>query len=225
MSRGAEVFATRWTPIIVRNLLRGCRTFSEIRAGAPGISRTLLTQRLRMLEHYGVVERTPAPAGQGFLYELTESGRALKPVCDALAAWGERWIESAPEHFDPGTVLWSFCTLIPDALMPPRRAVIRLNLWDTRDRYWLLLDPPDAEVCAKPPGFPEDVVVSATSEGLAGWHTGRLSLGAAMRDGLMTVDGTRDLVRWLASVGGLGSVAGAARADALRAASAAAGRG
>jgi DNA-binding HxlR family transcriptional regulator len=49
IARGSEVFATRWTPLIVRNLLLGCRSFSEIRAGLPGISRTLLSQRLQLL--------------------------------------------------------------------------------------------------------------------------------------------------------------------------------
>ena len=57
IARGAEIFANRWTPVIVRNLLLGCETFNEIRAGAPGISRTLLSQRLRELERSGVIER------------------------------------------------------------------------------------------------------------------------------------------------------------------------
>ena len=50
IARGAEIFATRWTPIIVRNILLGCRTYGEIAAGAPGIPRALLSERLRQLE-------------------------------------------------------------------------------------------------------------------------------------------------------------------------------
>ncbi len=46
VARTAELFAERWTPIIVRNLLNGCRTFTEIRQGAPGIPTALLAQRL-----------------------------------------------------------------------------------------------------------------------------------------------------------------------------------
>jgi DNA-binding HxlR family transcriptional regulator len=78
IARGAEVFATRWTPLIVRNMLRGSRTFTEIRAGAPGISKTLLAERLRMLEHYGVIERTPIDERRSS-YVLTGTGRALAP--------------------------------------------------------------------------------------------------------------------------------------------------
>jgi DNA-binding HxlR family transcriptional regulator len=50
IARSSEVLAERWTPIIVRNLLNGCHTFSEIRQGAPGIPTALLSQRLETLE-------------------------------------------------------------------------------------------------------------------------------------------------------------------------------
>ncbi|UUY04907.1 helix-turn-helix transcriptional regulator [Svornostia abyssi] len=105
LSRAAEIFATRWTPLIVRNLLLGCETFSELREGAPGISRTLLTQRLRLLEHHGVVERRETDGGR-VVYGLTESGYELAPVCAALGTWGETWIELSPEHFDATKVMW-----------------------------------------------------------------------------------------------------------------------
>ena len=109
IARGAEIFANRWTPIIVRNLLVGCRTFTEILDGAPGMPRSLLTERLRQLEHVGVVTRTPSPRRRGFLYELTDAGRELQAVCDALGAWGARWLELTPAHLDAGIVLWSMC--------------------------------------------------------------------------------------------------------------------
>jgi DNA-binding HxlR family transcriptional regulator len=54
IARGAEIFAERWTPVIIRNLYLGCG-FSEILDGAPGLSRTLLSQRLKQLERLGVV--------------------------------------------------------------------------------------------------------------------------------------------------------------------------
>src|SRR4029453_11217543 len=65
IARGAEIFAERWTPLIVRNLYLGCGTFSEILEGAPGLSRTLLVQRLDQLERLGIVESAPKPHGRG----------------------------------------------------------------------------------------------------------------------------------------------------------------
>src|SRR5215212_8954136 len=108
----------RWTPIIVRNLLLGCETFSELQDGAPGIPRTLLSQRLRLLEQHGLVERRAG--GRGSRYRLTEPGRDLEPVVDALGAWGARWLEMAPEHLDAGVVLWSFCRQVDPEALPVR---------------------------------------------------------------------------------------------------------
>jgi DNA-binding HxlR family transcriptional regulator len=67
-----EVFAERWTPLILRELILGARRFSDIRRGMPLISRALLTQRLRHLEDAGVIESHPV--GRGREYRLSEAG-------------------------------------------------------------------------------------------------------------------------------------------------------
>jgi DNA-binding HxlR family transcriptional regulator len=134
IARGAEIFAARWTPIIVRNMLVGCRTFGEIREGAPGIPRALLTERLRQLERYGIVTRSPNPAGRGFVYELTEAGRGLQAVCDALGARGARWLELAPAHLDAAMVLWSMCRCMPGDEIPEPRMVVRFDVTDNTPR-------------------------------------------------------------------------------------------
>src|SRR5436305_1204560 len=91
VARGAEVFAERWTPLIVRELLNGSHRFSELQLGLPRISRNLLTQRLASLVSAGVVERRPAERGRGFSYHLTSAGEELRAVVEALGAWGYRW--------------------------------------------------------------------------------------------------------------------------------------
>ena len=64
IARGAEIFAERWTPLIIRNLHLGCGTFGEIMEGAPGLSRTLLSQRLKHLERLGIVRSAVKPGGR-----------------------------------------------------------------------------------------------------------------------------------------------------------------
>ena len=197
IARATEILGMRWTPIIVRNLLLGCETFSQIHAGAPGIPRTLLSQRLRLLEAYGIVERSPGPR-----YRLTAAGRDLEPVVDALGVWGSRWLEVAPEHLDAHVVLWSLCRLVDVAALPRPRLVIRFEIADDRKhRYWVVLEAPEPEVCIKPPGYDEDMVVTTSSEWLAKWHMGQVSLGHAMHEGLMRVQGPPELVRALATLG------------------------
>jgi DNA-binding HxlR family transcriptional regulator len=187
----------RWTPIIVRNLLLGASTFGEIQDGAPGIPRTLLSQRLRLLEQHRIVERLPGPR-----YALTESGRELESVIDALGTWGARWLEMGPQHVDAGATLWSLCRQADPEELPARRVVIRFDISDgPRRHFWVVLEPPDSEVCVKPPGFDEDLVVTTSQEWLAKWHAGRIALGDAMHEGLMRVEGPPDLVRTLATLG------------------------
>ena len=208
VARGAEIFATRWTPIIVRNLLLGCRTFGELYAGAPGIPRALLSQRLRQLEAHGIVVRRPNPRGRGWLYEPTEACEDLRAVCDALGVWGATWVEIAPEHLDPYAALWGMCRGIRYLPLPEERVTIRFELRDrprNQRRYWLLVHRPEPEVCVKPPGFEEDLVVTTEAAWLARWVLGQASLGHGMKARQVEVDGPRHLVRTLGRWGTQGA--------------------
>jgi DNA-binding HxlR family transcriptional regulator len=206
IARGSEVFATRWTPLIIRNMLLGARTFTEIREGVPGISKTLLAERLKALEQYGVIERTPIGERRS-AYDLTEAGQALGPVCDALGRWGEQWIDLAPRHFDAHIVLQNLAgQLTPDDL-PDRQTAIRFDLGGRpRERHWLLCTLGRAEVCARPPLPEDDLVVNTKPEWLARWHMGELTIGQALHRGLVTVEGPRRLVSMLGRWGGRGSL-------------------
>src|SRR5215212_7232124 len=101
----AEVFAQRWTPIIVRNLRLGCVHFGDILDGAPGLPRSVLSKRLRSLESDGVVQRTTCGTSTG--YALTPMGRELSDFCLALGVWGARWREVQPGDQSPYLALWT----------------------------------------------------------------------------------------------------------------------
>ena len=201
IARAAEILAERWTPIIVRNLLLGATTFSQIADGAPGISRTLLAYRLRDLEHAGVVSVERTPRGRGVVYRLTRAGEDLSGVMLAFGTWGERWLELGPPHLDPGVVLdsWVRWYLARDAL-PETRVVVRFDLPDRprkADQLWMIFDGERTEVCRSNPGFDEDLVVTAASEALAEWHLGRIEWASALRSGAIEVDGPPRLARAL----------------------------
>lgn len=199
MARASELVAERWTPVILRNLMAGCETFGAILEGAPGLSRTLLSERLRKLERHGILERRPARMGH--TYHLTAMGRGLWPVLDALGTWGARFLDLRNEHLDPYPVLWDMSRLIPEESLPPQRVVIRFEITDAgpRRRFWLVLGPGHREVCTQHPGYDEDLHVRTDRRSLALWHLGRLPLGAAMAEGLIEVEGAPRLVRALAS--------------------------
>lgn len=200
---GAEVFAERWTPIIIRNLQLGCRRFGEILDGAPGLPRSVLSQRLRSLEHHGVVKRSPL--GGSSAYALTECGRELADICLALGEWGARWREAPPEHQDPYLALWTICRLLDPATLPRPRIVVRFDLTDTRqlNRLWLVLDRTGNEVCIQAPGFPDDGIVTTETGWLIRWYASEVTLGAAQRAGRMSVQAPTWLIRELARWGQL----------------------
>jgi DNA-binding HxlR family transcriptional regulator len=192
MARASEVVTERWTPIIVRNLLAGCTTFGEILDAAPGLSKTLLVERLRKLERYKIVELRDKPSGRGSTYHLTPLGFELWPVLEALGTWGSRWLDLEEEHLNPYLVLWDLSKLIDAKDLPDRRVVIRFDLTDLtrRNRFWLLLEPTSREVCDKHPGFEEDLIFTTATRPLALWHLGRVAIGEAIRDGLIRLDGS-----------------------------------
>jgi DNA-binding HxlR family transcriptional regulator len=201
IARGSEILAERWTPIILRNILQGCRTFNEIAAGAPGLSRALLTRRLRELEHTGVIQIRAKPDGRGSLYEPTAAGQDLLPVLHALGGWAERWTQLTTRHADPEMVLWSWCQeFLRRDLLPDRRVVVRFDFLfgGRKTRGWLLIEGREGELCRVDPGFGDDLVVTITDPlTFTHWHMGRVDWAAALRSGGIQVSGPRDLRRAL----------------------------
>jgi len=203
IARASELLHERWTVIILRNIvLVGCRSFNEIAEGAPGLSRGLLSTRLRDLEHAGVIEIRPRTDGPGSTYEPTEAGRELSEVMLALQRWGTKWVELKPEHAHPGVVLWAWATLyLVRERLPRRRVLVRFDyptLSAPGSRSWLLIAKGDAEICEKYPGGEEDLVVVVNDPvAFARWHLGDIEWGAVLRSDAIEIIGPRTLARAL----------------------------
>ena len=162
VSRAAEIFADRWTPLIVRELILGSHRFNAIERGLPGISRSLLASRLRDLEDAGVVERVPGSQPKVAEYHLSQAGRELKTVIESLGAWGVRWAfgDPQPEELDAGLLVWKIHQRINRELLPDRRTVVEFDFTGPHARrVWLLLEPRECSVCVTPPGFDSDLIV------------------------------------------------------------------
>lgn len=201
IARASQVLAERWTPIILRNLLTGAETFTELADGAPGMSRSLLSSRLRELERVGVVAIEPNSQGRGHRYRPTEAGLALREVLVAMGSWAEEWFELDPEDSDPGFLLHSWChETLDTSRLPARRVVARFDFTDQppkQRRAWVLFHGSESEVCLTDPDMVEDLVVTAESTALAQWHLGRLEWAEALRAKRIRVVGPGDLARAL----------------------------
>jgi DNA-binding HxlR family transcriptional regulator len=203
IARASEVLAERWSIIVLRNIvILGCRTFNEIADCAPGVSRGLLSKRLRDLQRAGVIEIWRKPDGPGSIYAPTEAGLELAQVMEALQKWGSKWADLTPEHARPGVVLWMWATFYLDReRLPQRRALIRFDfptLSGGGSRNWLLIEHGDVEICEKYPGGDEHLIVTVHDPlALARWHLDEIAWDAALRSQAIEVRGSRSLARAL----------------------------
>lgn len=96
IERAVTVLDGKWTLLILRELFTGTKRFGELRAVLHGISPKTLTERLRTMEEQGIIQRTIYPEIPPRVeYSLTAYGETLRPVIDALKAWGEQHYVSA----------------------------------------------------------------------------------------------------------------------------------
>ncbi|GII42488.1 winged helix-turn-helix transcriptional regulator [Planotetraspora phitsanulokensis] len=96
-----ELIGARWTGAILRALLTGHHRYAQIKASVPGLSDTMLAERLRTLEAQDIVERRViATAPVQVEYHLTEKGLDLEVVLDAVKTWSHRWIP-LPDDAEP----------------------------------------------------------------------------------------------------------------------------
>ncbi|RZS36613.1 HxlR family transcriptional regulator [Herbihabitans rhizosphaerae] len=190
--RAVEMLGDRWTLLIVRDMLNGARRFNEIARGLPGLSRALLSRRLRQLQHAGLVVH----AADGYL--LTPPGEDLRPLVFGLADWGARHAFGNPraEELDPEVLMWWLHGRV-DTTDVVKRAVIQVEVSDRRRVYWLVLEPQDVSVCYTDPGFEIDAVLRSDIATLFRMWEGEIELLDAVRAGSISLTGARWIVRGL----------------------------
>lgn len=202
VAMASEVFAHRWTPLILRELLSGSRRFNEIQRGLPLVSRSLLARRLRALEAAGVVEAHPLPGERAREYRLTEAGREFGEVVDRLGAWGQRWtVRVQSRNLDPGFLMWNVRRRIDLERLPPRRTVVRFEFAGVPAArgprvFWLLLQRARAvELCVRDPGYDVDLYVRADLAAFSGIWLGDRTYAQALASGQVRLTGARSLAR------------------------------
>jgi DNA-binding HxlR family transcriptional regulator len=167
LAMAAEILCTRWTMVLLRELVAGTTRFNDLRRGVPKMSPTLLSQRLRELEDAGIVERRPLRSEKGvFEYHLTEPGRDLRQVVEAMGFWGQKWVEARQslKNLDPSLLMWDMRRNLDPSPLPDRRTVIQFlypELPATKRLWWLVVEPHgEVDLCWSDPGFDVDLYVS-----------------------------------------------------------------
>jgi len=203
VAKAMEVLDERWTLLVLRELLTGSRHFNELRRGVPKMSPALLSKRLRSLERAGVIRRTTE--GGRSTYTVTPCGEELRPVVEALGAWGVRWIgELGEEDLDPHLLMWDLQRTVPVEAWPRGRTVLAFRFTDVEarsGRWWLCVDGDDVDLCDYDPGYEVTGTVESTLRTMTEIWRGDRAWADALRTGLVDVAGPmtlgRDVPRWL----------------------------
>lgn len=208
VSMAAEIICSRWTLLVLRELVVGSTRFNELRRGLPGMSPALLSKRLKDLEAAGIVMHIAAEREPGVLeYRLTEAGNELRPVIEAIGIWGHRWIttEATLKNLDANLLMWDIRRTISTDPMPPRRNTIQFIFNDrppSERNYWLIVEPGnEVDLCLVDPGFDVDLYVLTDLRTMTEIWLGYTALGPVSEDGRLVLTGSRklaaDLRRWL----------------------------
>ncbi len=203
VAMAAEILCSRWTIVLLREMLAGSTRFNDLRRGVPRMSPALLSQRLKELEEAGVIERKPVPGEPSVSeYLLTRAGEELRPIITAFGVWGQRWIDSdlSLENLDPNLLMWDMRRNLNCNPMPKRRCTIEFMYPDAPKKeereWWLVVAPEEGvDLCKIDPGFDVDLYVSSDLRTMTAIWMGHDSLKKALRQGNVKLTGDKQLAQ------------------------------
>jgi len=193
VSVASEIFAERWTPLVLRELILGSTRFNDIHRGVPRMSRALLARRLRELERVGVVKRN----GDGD-YRLTPCGEEFQDIIVGLGKWGQRWTSRVDrDKLDSVLLMWDMRRRIAQDRLPEERVTVQFDYRGVPPRqrrsFWLVLQRNDVDVCTKDPGFEVQLFIDAELAAFTRFWLGDLTFAQAQLNGSIRLSGER---RW-----------------------------
>jgi DNA-binding HxlR family transcriptional regulator len=205
VAMAAELLATRWTLVVLGEMLSGSTRFNEIRHGVPRMSSALLVKRLRELEQAGVLERSNGE------YILTASGRDLAPIVQGLGRWALRWVDSdcSLANLDVRLLMWNMRRNLRPEPMPGRRVTVEFHypeLSETEGRYWLIVAPgAQVDLCSLDPGHEIDLLVTADLRAMTSAWMGMSDFDVELRAGRIELRGdpvlSASFTRWIGRSG------------------------
>jgi len=200
VAMAAEIFCSRWTALVLRELLCGSTRFNDLRRGLPLMSPTLLSKRLKDLEQVGVIYAMPTPQAGVNEYKLTEAGEELRHVVMSLGFWGQRWVESSVslKNLDSSLLMWDMRrNLKPDPL-PPRRCTISFQypeLEPGKRSWWLVVDRGAVDLCNADPGFNVDLFVRSSLRSMTAVWMGVTTVHKEVADGTIELIGDKTIAK------------------------------
>lgn len=187
VARAAEIVTSRWTPVLIRELIAGSTKFNDLRMGLPQMSPSLLSKRLQELEEAGIVEKIKSRNSRGHEYKITTSGLELAPIVMTLGVWGQKFIlnEFSNSELDPTLLMWDIQRRLDTTFFPQKgKFVAHFHLIGApaeRRNWWLVVEDKMVDLCTTHPGFNSDIEIEARLRGLTEVWMGQKSVKEAKK--------------------------------------------
>lgn len=200
VAMAAEIVCSRWTALVVRELMCGTTRFNDLRRGVPLMSPSLLSKRLKELEEVGVIVTVPTGHRGVVQYRLTPAGEDLRPVIMSLGFWGQRWVESSLslKNLDPSLLMWDMRRSLDPTPLPPRRCTIHFVYPDAKaaqQSWWLVIDGGKVDLCSTNPGFDVDLHVRSSLHSMTAVWMGHSTVRKEIDAGQIELIGDKSLAR------------------------------
>ncbi|SMH42100.1 winged helix-turn-helix transcriptional regulator [Mesorhizobium australicum] len=215
VSMASEILCSRWTTLVVRELLCGSTRFTDLRRGVPKMSPALLSKRLKELQQAGVIVASRKPNGT-VEYRLSEAGEELRPVIMGLGNWAQRWMESrlTLKNLDPSLLMWDMRRSLNAGLLPERRCTIQFlysELPQAQKRWWLVVESGTVDLCNFDPGHELDLLVKSSLRAMTAVWMGLTTIKNETESGQIKIEGDPHLARSMPQWLGLSAFAPIAR--------------
>jgi len=199
VAKVTELLGEKWMLLILRELLLGSSRYNEFQRALSRISPTLLTKRLKQLEHAGIILRKKQQGRKGYEYLLTPVGRELSPIVVHMATWGMRWARGQldEDELDVEFLMWDIHRRLQTDMLPDGETVMCF-IFDGLPKFsswWLIINNGEVDLCTENPGKDVDLYVRTTLPDLVAIWNGDIKIKTALREQLLKPQGDSQLVK------------------------------
>lgn len=201
VAKASELLGERWVLLILRELLLGTHRYSDFQRALSRISPSMLTKRLKQLEHAGIIVRKVQHGRKNYDYFLTPAGKELTPIVEHLATWGMRWARGqlSEDELDVEFLMWDIQRRLQIEKLPDGETIFCFIFDDLTQfkNWWLVVRNGEVDLCTENPDKDVDLYISTTLRNLVQIWEGDIDIKAAQHKELLKTHGNSQLAKTL----------------------------